>query len=66
LEILKKDIVYDSTNATLIVIKDITSLVNAEYGRSIEKLSDIMIASASHDMRTPLNTTSNMLYLLDE
>jgi signal transduction histidine kinase len=40
-------------------------LVNVEYGRSIEKISDIMIASTSHDMRTPLNTIVNMHTLLE-
>jgi len=48
------------------VLKDITELVNIEYARSIEQLSEIMIASTSHDMRTPLNTIINMLTLIDE
>lgn len=31
----------------------------------IEKLSNIMIASTSHDMRTPLNTILNMHKLIE-
>ena len=31
----------------------------------MEKLSEIMIASTSHDMRTPLNTIINMLLLIE-
>jgi signal transduction histidine kinase len=31
----------------------------------VEKLSEIMIASTSHDMRTPLNTIINMLLLIE-
>lgn len=39
--------------------------MNNEYARSINKISELMIASTSHDMRTPLNTTQSMLSLLD-
>jgi K+-sensing histidine kinase KdpD len=39
--------------------------VNAEYSRSLEKVSDIMVASTSHDMRTPLNTIVNMHTLME-
>lgn len=49
----------------MIVIKDITELIHVEHAKSIEKLSDIMIASTSHDMRTPLNTIKSMLGLIE-
>lgn len=52
--------------AKLIILKDITEVVNAEYAKSIEKVSEIMVASTSHDMRTPLNNIINMLRLLEE
>ena len=48
----------------MIIMKDITSLIRAEYSQTIEKLSDIMIASTSHDMRTPLNTIISMIGLI--
>ena len=44
----------------MIIMKDITDIVEKEYNRSVAKLSEIMIASTSHDMRTPLNTIINM------
>ena len=50
----------------MIIISDITSLVKAEYTRSLSKLSDIMIASSSHEMKTPINTTINMLNMIEE
>lgn len=56
-----KDVCIDSSQCTLIVIRDIQELSKIEYARSLEKLTEIMIASTSHDMRTPLNTTTNML-----
>jgi signal transduction histidine kinase len=46
-------------------VNDITELVSAEYARSIAKISDIMIASTSHDMRTPINTIINMITLME-
>jgi signal transduction histidine kinase len=49
----------------LIVVRDISALINSERLRSVEKLSEIMIASTSHDMRTPLNTIINMLLLIE-
>ena len=44
----------------LVIITDISELIKTEHSRSIEKLSEIMIASTSHDMRTPLNSILNM------
>ena len=49
----------------MIVLRDVTELVMKEYARSIEKISDIMIATTSHDMRTPLNTIINMHTLIE-
>jgi signal transduction histidine kinase len=46
-------------------VRDITALINNERLQSVEKLSEIMIASTSHDMRTPLNTIINMLLLIE-
>ena len=46
-------------------MNEITEVVEAEYGRSLEKISDILVASTSHDMRTPLNTIINMHTLID-
>ena len=45
-------------------MRDITNIVEQEYNRSVAKVSEIMIASTSHDMRTPLNTIINMLILM--
>ncbi len=50
----------------LVLISNITQGVDAEYGRFLEKISDIMIASTSHDMRTPLNTIISMHSLIEE
>lgn len=49
----------------LVIIKDVTDLLRTENLKSIEKLTELMIASTSHDMRTPLNTIINMLLLIE-
>ena len=50
----------------MLIIRDVSELIKAEYLRSVEKLSEVMIASTSHDMRTPLNTIINMLRLISD
>jgi signal transduction histidine kinase len=50
----------------MIILRDITDIVKMEYARSVEKMSDIMIASTSHDMRTPLNTIKSMLEIMEK
>ncbi len=45
-------------------MRDISALIKSEHLKSVDKLSEIMIASTSHDMRTPLNTIINMLLLI--
>lgn len=45
-------------------MRDISDLLRAEFARSLEKLTEVMLASTSHDMRTPLNTIINMHNLI--
>ena len=44
----------------MVIIRNTTAIVNMEYARSASKMSDIMVASTSHDMKTPLNTIRAM------
>jgi K+-sensing histidine kinase KdpD len=55
-----RDVLYGEQQCTLIVIRDIAELSKIEFARSLEKLTEMMIASTSHDMRTPLNTIITM------
>ena len=50
----------------MIILRDITEFVKVEYASFVERMSDMMIASTSHDMRTPLNTLINMHSLLEK
>ena len=56
--------IFDLQKCKLVVIRDVSELVKSEYLKSAEKLSEIMLASTSHDMRTPLNTIISMLKLV--
>lgn len=64
-EIQQMEVMFDMEPNRMIILRDITELVQKEYNRSIAKLSEIMIASTSHDMRTPLNTIINMHALIE-
>ena len=65
-EFKQKEVMFDMHRCKLIIMRDISELVNSEYLKSVEKLSEIMIASTSHDMRTPLNTIISMLRLVKD
>ncbi len=49
----------------MIIMRDISEIIQKEYSRSITKLTEIMVASTSHDMRTPLNTIINMHNMIE-
>jgi signal transduction histidine kinase len=63
-EMTQRDIVFNGLNCRLLIVRDILELSNVEYARSLEKITEVMIASTSHDMRTPLNTIINMIKLI--
>jgi signal transduction histidine kinase len=45
-------------------VRDINEISEIAYARQLEKLTEIMIATTSHDMRTPLNTIINTIKLI--
>ena len=49
----------------MVILREISEVSKIEYARSLEKITEIMIASTSHDMRTPLNTIINMHRLIE-
>ena len=55
IELKQKDVEFELKKCRLFIMRDVTDLIKTEYDRNVAKLSEIMIASASHDMRTPLN-----------
>jgi signal transduction histidine kinase len=63
-EMKQKNVFFDAKPCRLILLRDIQEVSRIEYARSLEKITEIMIATTSHDMRTPLNTIINMLRLI--
>lgn len=49
----------------MVILKDISDLIQGEYLKTAEKMTDIMIASTSHDMRTPLNSITHMHKMIE-
>lgn len=47
------------------IVKDNTKLVQAEYDKTLHEMQEIMLASISLDMRTPLNTIISMHSLVE-
>ncbi|CDW74726.1 multi-sensor hybrid histidine kinase [Stylonychia lemnae] len=64
-ELKQKEVIFDMSSCRMLILRDISELVKGEYTRSIQKLTEVMVASTSHDMRTPLNTIINMHQLLE-
>jgi len=64
-EFKQKEVIFDMNPCRMVIMKDISELVQREYNRSIQKLTEVMVASTSHDMRTPLNTIINMHQLIE-
>jgi K+-sensing histidine kinase KdpD len=50
----------------MIIIRNVSEFVKVEYAKTIEKVTDSMIAATSHDMRTPLNAITNMIELVQK
>lgn len=65
-EFKQKDCVYDQQPGRMIILRDISDICRLEYARSLEKVSEIMVATTSHDMRTPLNTIVHMHKLIEQ
>lgn len=64
-EFHKKDVVFDACDCVIIILKDISELVKVEYSKSVERVTDMMVAQTSHDMRTPLNSVINMHMMIE-
>lgn len=64
-KIQQMEVVFDLEPNRMIILRDVTEITQKEYTRSVTKLTEIMVASTSHDMRTPLNTMINMHKILE-
>lgn len=60
----QRNVTFDQCSCKIIILRDVSEFLKVEYAQTIEKVADSMIASTSHDMRTPLNAITNMIELV--
>jgi signal transduction histidine kinase len=63
-EIKKHVITFQGSEGILVVINDLSSLAKEKQQQAMEHCSEVMIATTSHDLRTPLNSMQNMIHML--
>lgn len=64
LEVKKRVVVFQGEEVYMIVVNDKTAEMKEKQAQDMEHWSQVMVATASHDLRTPLNSVKNMLGLL--
>jgi signal transduction histidine kinase len=65
-EVKTRTVMVDDRESTLVLINDISKLLLAEKINSSQKYKDLMIATTSHELKTPLNSIINMLDLISD
>ena len=63
--VTKKSIFFEQGNCWLIIIKDISLMRDLEESKSRIKYKGMLMATITHDMRTPVNSVLLMLNLLE-
>jgi signal transduction histidine kinase len=61
MEIKKKFINFQGKEGIMIIINDLTSVANEKQAQAMEHCSEVMIATTSHDLRTPINSIKNIV-----
>lgn len=61
----KGQIQFQNSESTMIVIKNITQLVKYERVKIENHFYEMLTATVSHEMRTPLNAIISLLYSLE-
>lgn len=63
-QIRKAAIEYNERPATLLLIRNITHIVNYEKAKNVEKYQELLTGTMSHEMLTPLNAILNLIDIL--
>ena len=66
LSISKMKIYFEEGNSLLIVIKDLSLMKDLEESKSRIKYKGMLMATITHDMRTPANSILGMLELIEQ
>jgi signal transduction histidine kinase len=63
----KEEIIFEEEEeAILVIVNDITELIQAEQLKAQNKSKDLLLATTSHELRTPLNSINGMHNLLED
>ena len=66
LSVTKKYIFFEQGNCWLIIIKDMSLMRDLEESKNRNKYKGMLMATITHDMRTPVNSVLAMLNLIEE
>ena len=64
--VTKKSIFFEQGNCWLIIIKDMSLMRDLEESKSRNKYKEMLMATITHDMRTPVNSVLVMINLIEE
>lgn len=56
---------YHEEEATLILIRNITHIINYEKAKNVGKYQELLTGTMSHEMLTPLNTIINLSQFIE-
>ncbi len=59
-EVIKKKVAFNFLSCQLIIIKNISSIIDFEKQKNESKYQQLLLASVSHEMLTPLNAIINL------
>ena len=61
-----KSIVFEEKNATIIILNDITKVINWQNQKHEQEMVEMLVATSTHEMRTPLHCIKNTLQMLQD
>jgi CheY-like chemotaxis protein/nitrogen-specific signal transduction histidine kinase len=61
-----KPILFEEQNATIIILNDITQIINMQNQKHEQKMVEMLVATSTHEMRTPLHCIKNTLQMLQD
>jgi signal transduction histidine kinase len=61
-----KSIVFEERNASIIILNDITKVINWQNQRHEQEMVEMLVATSTHEMRTPLHCIKNTLQMLQD
>lgn len=61
-----REITFEDTKSKLYILNDITALIEIQHIKRDQELSELLVATSTHEMRTPLHCIKNTLDMLQD